>query len=185
MELINYVDINCDELIDKTNTTITFNGHEIQIVNYLSTDDKYDLIMITLQKAFEKNIYNPFKMDIYFDLNVIYLYTNIVFSTDDRIDEGALYDTLKRSGLIDAVKEKIPAEELAYLKDCVIKLSETIIKYRNTFGAVVGGFIEMLPDNMEKAKEIIGSFDPEKYQELITLASKIKAGTLEESVKIE
>lgn len=176
MSLINFKDIDFEKSIDKTNKTINFNGNEIEIVNYLSTNDKYDLIMITLQKSFEKNIYNPFRMDIYFDLNVIYLYTNIVFSEEDRLDEAALYDTLKRSGLIDAVMAEIDEKELRLLKSYIYELSEIIIKYRNTFGAVVGSFIEQLPQNMEKAKEIIGNFDPEKYQGILSLASQIKGG---------
>ena len=178
MALINFNDINVNQSIDKSNKIINFNGSEIEIVKYLSTNDKYDLIMVTLQKAFEKNIYNSFKMDTYFDLNVVYLYTNILFSTEDREDEAALYDTMKRSGLIDAVKAEIDPEELSYLKDCVVRMSDTIIKYRNTFGAVIGGFIDQLPQNMEAAKEVIGEFDSEKYKGLFELASKIKAGTL-------
>lgn len=178
MSLINYKDIDCNKSIDKTNKVINFNGHEIEIVNYLSTNDKYDLIMITLQKAFEKNIYNSFKMDIYFDLNVVYLYTNLVFDSEDREDESQLYDTLKRSGLIDAIKAEIPEEELNYLKSCVLRMSDTIIKYRNTFGAVLGSIVEQLPENMEKAKEFVQEFDSEKYAGLLDLAKQIKGGTI-------
>jgi hypothetical protein len=178
MSLINYKDIDCNKSIDKTNKVINFNGQEIEIVNYLSTNDKYDLIMITLQKAFEKNIYNSFKMDIYFDLNVVYLYTNLVFDSEDREDESQLYDTLKRSGLIDAVKAEIPEEELNYLKSCVLRMSDTIIKYRNTFGAVLGAIVEQLPEHMEKAKDFIQEFDTEKYAGLLDLAKQIKGGAI-------
>ena len=176
MGLVNYKDIDFNKSIKKENKIIDFNGTEIQIVPYLSTNDKYDLIMITLQKSFEKNIYNVFKMDIYFDLNIVYLYTNIVFSQKDREDESKLYDELKYSGLLDLIKNEIDPQELTYLKNCIIELSNIILKYRNTFGAVLGGFIEQLPENMEKAKSIIGEFDPEKYKLLLNLASQIKNG---------
>jgi hypothetical protein len=179
MSLINFKEIDFNKSIDKTNKVINFNGQEIEVVNYLSANDKYDLIMITLQKSFEKNIYNPFKIDMYFDLNVVYLYTNIVFDAEDRLDEAALYDTLKRSGLMDAVKAEIDSDELWDIKNTIWQLSEIILKYRNTFGAVVGAFIEQLPQNMEKAKDIIGEFDPEKWKGLMSMASQIKAGTLE------
>lgn len=190
MALINFNEIDFNKSIQNENTVINFNDSEIEIVKYLSTNDKYDLIMITLQKAFEKNIYNPFKMDTYFDLNVMYLYTNIVFSNEDRADESKLYDIMKQSGLIDAVKAVIPAEELDYLKKCIYLLSETIIKYRNTFGSVVGSLIEQLPENMEMAKEIIKEFDPDKYKHLIGLASQLKGGAFDfgidsEPVKME
>lgn len=174
MGLINYKDIDFKKSINKENKVINFNGSEIQIVNYLSANDKYDLIMITLQKSLDKNIYNPFKIDMYFDLNIIYLYTNIIFSNEDRVDEVELYDILKRSGLIDAVKAEIDINELEQLKSYIWLLTEMITKYRNTFGAVIGSFIEQLPANMEKAKDIIGEFEPEKYQGLLDIANQIK-----------
>lgn len=176
MSLINYKDIDFNKSIDKKNKIIHFNGSEIEIVNYLSANDKYDLIMITLQKSLDKNIYNPFKIDMYFDLNVVYLYTNIVFDAEVRADEASLYDTLKSSGLIDAVKAAIDEDELTVLKEYIYTLTKIITHYRNTFGAVVGGFIEQLPQNMEKAKEIIGEFDSEKYKDLLNLAGQLKAG---------
>ena len=174
MGLINYSEIDCKQSIHNENKTINFNGSEIEILSYLPTSDKYDLIMITLQKAFEKNIYNSFKLDVYFDLNVVYSYTNIIFSSEDRIDEGKLYDTLKQSGLIDKVKAEIDEEELKYLKNSIISLSEVIIKYRNTFGSVIESFIEQLPNNMEQAKSIIGEFDQEKWQSFLALATQVK-----------
>jgi hypothetical protein len=178
MGLINYKNIDFNKSIDKTNKIINFNGSEIQIVNYLSANDKYDLIMITLQKSFDKNIYNSFKLDVYFDLHIVYMYTNIMFSNEDKLDEMALYDTLKRSGFIDIIKSNIDENELKELKEYIYTLSEVIIKYRNTFGAVVGTFAQQLPENMEKAKELIGEFDPDKYKGLLEIASQIKAGSL-------
>ena len=177
MALINFNDIDFNKSIDTENIIIDFNGSQIEIVPYLSINDKYDLVMVTLQKSLEKGIYNPLKIDMYFALNVIYLYTNIVFNNEDRADEAALYDTLVNSGLVDEVFEVIPNEELVYLKDCIDSLVKTTLKYRNTFGAVVGAFINELPQNMEKAKDIIGEFDPEKYKSLLDLAAKLKGGS--------
>ena len=45
-----------------------------------------------------------------------------------------------------------------------------IMKYKNTLGTVISNFIEQLPENMEKAKNIIESFDPEKMGELTNFA---------------
>ncbi len=178
MGLINYKDIDFKQSINKENKVINFNGSEIQIVNYLSANDKYDLIMVTLQKSFEKNIYNPFKMDMYFNLNVIYSYTNIVFDDEDTLDEAELYDTLESSGLIDKVLAEIDTEELAYLHECIVKLAKTITKYRNTFGAVVGSFFNDFPERMEETKEIVNEFDLEKLKPLLALAGQIKDGLI-------
>lgn len=173
MALINFKDIDFNKSIDTTNKIINFNDSDIEIVNYLSARDKYDLIMITLQKSFEKNIYNPFKMDMYFDLNVVYSYTNMIFDDEDRQDEEMLYDTLTRSGFIALVKGNIDPTELAYLKDCISTLSETIIKYRNTFGSVVGALAEHFPDSMDKMQAMMASIDLEKMEGLLSLVKEI------------
>lgn len=173
MSLINFNEIDCKKSINQENAIINFNGSKIEIVKYLSANDKYDLIMCTLQKAFDKNIYNAFKMDLFFELNVIYSYTNIVFSDEDRIDEASLYDTLKRSGLIDLVLAQIDSNELSYLKQCIINSAETIIKYRNTFGAVFSALVEQLPENVTKVNTMIKDVDLEKMKALLSLVKEI------------
>ena len=45
-----------------------WNGNEIEVLDYLPIEDKYDLIMITLQKSFEDGYYNPIKIDEFFDI---------------------------------------------------------------------------------------------------------------------
>ena len=178
MGLINYKDIDFNKSINKENKIIDFNGSDIQIVNYLSANDKYDLIMVTLQKSLENNVYNSFKIDMYFELHMIYMYTNIVFDAEDRVDEASLYDTLKRSGLIAAVKAEIDKNELWDLKNTIYHVADVITGYRGTFGAIVNNFIEQLPANMEKAKQIIGEFDPEKYKAVMSFANQIKNNEL-------
>lgn len=173
MALINFKEIDFNKSINTTTKVINFNDSKIEIVPYLSARDKYDLIMATLNKSFEQNIYNSFKMDLMFDLNVIYSYTNILFDDEDRFDEAELHDILSKSGLIAAVMKEIPAEELSYLRSCILSLSETIIKYRNTFGAVFGSFLESFPNNAEKVKTIMESIDLEKMQGLLALVHEI------------
>ena len=44
---------------------------EIEVKQYLPANDKYDLIMISLQQALEDNIINDFKLEIAFNLNLV------------------------------------------------------------------------------------------------------------------
>lgn len=81
---------------------IEWNGNEIEVLDYLPIEDKYDLIMITLQKSLENGYYNPIKIDEFFHLHLIYMYTNINFTDKQKEDENKLYDSLKSNGLIDA-----------------------------------------------------------------------------------
>ena len=82
-------------------TTFNFNGTEIELLNYLPMEDKYDIIMIALQKAQEDDIINPLKLDMYFHLNLVYLYTNLSFTEKQRENEEKIYDALKSNGFID------------------------------------------------------------------------------------
>ena len=87
-----------------------WNGNEIEVLDYLPIEDKYDLIMITLQKSLEDGYYNPIKIDQFFHLHLIYMYTNINFTEKQKEDENKLYDSLKSNGLIDAFIEQFSEE---------------------------------------------------------------------------
>ena len=90
---------------------IEFNGQKIEVLQYLPISDKLDLIVATLQSSRENAIFNPIKLDLYFHLNLMYLYTNINFTDKQREDEYKLYDALSSSGLLDQVIEASPEEE--------------------------------------------------------------------------
>ena len=63
--------------------------------------------MITLQNSEENGIYNPVKLDMYFHLHLVYMYTNLTFTDKQRENEMELYDALQSSGLIDLVVSAI------------------------------------------------------------------------------
>ena len=65
---------------------------EIEVKQYLPAEDKYDLIMITLQESKEEGVYNHFKMDMFFHLNIIFMYTNLQFTDKQKEDLIKLYD---------------------------------------------------------------------------------------------
>ena len=83
--------------------TIDYNGTNIEIIQYLPIEDKYDLMMISLQKAKENDVYHPLKLDMYFHLYLVYMYTNISFTDKQRENELKLYDTLYSNGIIDFI----------------------------------------------------------------------------------
>ena len=73
----------------KTNTEIKeikWEDKVIEVAQYLPINDKYDLIMVTLQKAKEDILYNPVKLDMYFHLHLVYMYTNLSFTDKQKED---------------------------------------------------------------------------------------------------
>ena len=176
MGLVNFKDINCKQLINKENKKIDFNGQEIQIVPYLPVGEKYQLIMATLAKADDNGIFNPLKRDMHYKLNIIFMYTNLVFSAEERMDEDALYDLLTQSGLIEQVFSNMEEDELNTLGS-MLDLTECKI---NQYNAGVAGMVDKVlkalegfPEKIEKALEIFKDFNPEKFQGAIqqTVAS--------------
>lgn len=149
---------------------IDFKDHKIEVKQYLSIGDKIDLVDITLQKSKEDRLYNPLKVNMYFNLHLIYLYTNISFTDKQREDEEKLYDILDSNGLINAVIAAIPEEEYHYLLSKTEEKIQNELKYNTTTAAIVSSIIDDLPKNAQAVAELINDFDPTKYQAVIDFA---------------
>ena len=163
----------------KSDTSVNkfdFQGHEIEVLRYLPVEDKYDLVMITLQKAEENGIYNPVKLDMYFHLYLIYLYSNLSFTETQKENESKLYDTLKSNGFIDLFLDNMEETEYADLYTYINECQEDILHFKNTAGAVLQSVINDLPKNAQAAAEIVNSFDRDKYQAVIDFATAANGG---------
>ena len=156
--------------------TFTKDNYQVNVRKYLPISDKIDLVQITLQKAEEDGIYNQIKLDMYFHLNIIYLYTDIEISPEEREDEMKLYDILESNDIIDMVIAFMDQDEYNELKDYLMKMESDSLTYRNTAAAVLTRIIQDLPKNAAAAKEIVDSFDPSKYQEVINFATAANGG---------
>ena len=159
-----------------TVSTFEFGGHEIEVLNYLPIEDKYDFVMITLQKAEENGVYNPLLLDLYFHLHLVYMYTNLSFTDKQKENEPKIYDTLESNGFFDNFYEVFDENEYNTLMEYIEELKETILHYRNTAGAVLQSIIQDLPANAEAAANIVKNFDPKQYQAVIDFATAANGG---------
>lgn len=153
-----------------------WNGNEIEVLDYLPIEDKYDLIMITLQKSLEDGYYNPIKIDEFFHLHLIYMYTNINFTEKQKEDEHKLYDSLKSNGLIDAFIEQMNEFDYSELFNMLDDTKNELINYKHSASALIQSMIMDLPKQAEAAKQIVDSFDAEKYQNVINFAKAANGG---------
>ena len=153
-----------------------WNGNEIEVLDYLPIEDKYDLIMITLQKAYEDGYYNPIKIDEFFHLHLIYMYTNINFTDKQKEDENKLYDALRSNGLIDAFLINFKDEEYNELQSWMEQVKQEIIDYKHSTVSLIQGLITDLPKQAEAMQNIIDNFDKNKYQEVINFAKAANGG---------
>ena len=107
---------------------------------------------------------------MYFNLHLVYLYTDIVFTDEDREDEMKLYDELESSGLLERILDKIPDEEYNTLMDYLKAMRKEISSYKHSAAAMVQKLIVDLPKNAEAAAKIVEDFNPEKYKEVVDFA---------------
>lgn len=163
----------------KTNTnvnTFEFQGQTIEVLKYLPIEDKYDLVMITLQKAEQDGIYNPLLIDLYFHLHLVYMYTNLSFTERQKGNEQKIYDTLMSNGFFEKFLEAFNENEYTDLMGYVQDLMETQLTYKNTAGAILQSVIQDLPKSAQAAADIVNSFVPEKYQAVVDFATAANGG---------
>ena len=163
----------------KVNTsvkTFDFKGQKIEVLQYLPAQDKYDLLMITLQKSLEDGMYNEFKLNLYFELNLVYMYTNISFTEKQREDEFKLYDTLKSNGFYELFFEAINEDEYNELFVQLNNIKEASFKNRTSIGGAIGHIIDDLPANAEAAAKIVDNFNPNQYKSVVDFATYANGG---------
>lgn len=153
--------------------TININDKEVEVKQYLTAEDKYDLIMISLQQAKENGIYNDFKLDMFLHLNIVFMYTNLTFTDKQRENLPNLYDILETNDIIEMVISAIPENEIKIIYEEVNEIKKSLIAYENSVAGIVNNLITQLPANAQAAADIVDNFNPEKYNEVINFAKAI------------
>ena len=163
----------------KVNTsvkTFDFCGQKVEVLQYLPAQDKYDLLMITLQKSLENGVYNEFKLNLYFELNLVYMYTNISFTEKQREDEFKLYDTLKSNGFFELFLQTINEDEYNELFAQLEAIKEASFRNRLSVSSVINQLINDLPANAEAAAKIVDNFNPNQYKAVVDFARYANGG---------
>ena len=171
---MNFKDFNLT--INNNITTINVGDIIINIKEYLSVADRYDLVSIVLQNSFESGIYNPVKMDMYYKLYTVYMYTDIEFDEEDRADEVKLYDLLESNGIIKAVFDAIDFEETSNNLVLISELREHKERQNGTLSYTINSLINNLPINAKDALEIVNKFNPEDFQRVLSFARAVNNG---------
>lgn len=156
--------------------TFEFNGQTIEVLQYLPAQEKYDLVKATLNKALEGDTYDEVKLNAYFELHLIYMYTNISFTEKQKEDELKLYDAFKSNGFFDLFYEAIDENEynslILWLEDMKNKLEKRMTSAAGIINTLVNG----LPEEAMEATEIIKNFSPEGFKNVIDFARYANGG---------
>lgn len=151
-------------------------GNKIYITKYLPIESKYDIVMITLQESLEDKIYNPIKLDMCFHVNLVLMYTDLVFTDEEKQDISKLYDEMKSTGFLNEFLKHIDEEEYKEMQEDIENISQLLMKYNMSAAGILAKFIDDLPANAEAAQKILDGFDPEKYQNVIDFARNANGG---------
>ena len=174
MAKIDYKSLKLMRLVDKD--TFSWGGQEIEVIKYLPVEARYDIVMITLQKAYEDGIYNPIKLEMYFHLNLIYMYTNIDFAEAREEDESKLYDELVSTGFMNEFLRHINSKTYEEMQDEIEEIAKLIMNYNGTIINAINKVIDSIPENMEVMQKMVENFDESKFQAVIDFAKAANGG---------
>ena len=149
----------------------------VKVRDSISTDMINNIVKLILSSSEEGSIYNVVLLDMYFHLYLVFAYTNIdTMDIPDNFNDGQLFDLFQSSGLLNEILIKIPKEQYEALADTIKKQVELQLKYGSSAGALIAKFINDLPRNAQAAREIVDSFDKEKFKEVIDFATYANGG---------
>jgi hypothetical protein len=140
---------------------ITYNDQEIEIKQYLPVEDKATLIDAIIANSISDNgFFNPFKLRIITNFEIIKAYTNVSFTEKQSTDNFfKTYDALAFD-FIDVVFENIPEDELEEIFESVEEVTKAIVQYNNSLMGIlaqVSQNYENVNFDLDKMADVLGN----------------------------
>ena len=145
---------------------------KFNVKQYLPAEDKNALLEIAMQTADQGTILNTFALDAIFHTYLVFKYTDIEFTDEERENLFDLYDILEDNGIIDAVVAAIPTREYESLRTYLTEMVDNYLTYRNSTRALVEQFSMFAPQVAENLATISKNVDIDKLQQIVKLADK-------------
>lgn len=136
--------------------SIKINDKEVEVKQYLPVNDKLNLITAVLQQV-AQNEYpfaNPVQMDVYTTLEIIYAYSNIEFTEDEKAIPDELYDELEKQEIANTIIAAIPETEYNFLIDGINDTITAYYAYRNSVKGIIEDVTTDYKDLELNAEEI-------------------------------
>ena len=156
--------------------TISIQGQDINVLQYLPVRDKNDLVQIALQSARENGVVNEIKLEVFFNLFIVYFYTDLVFSDEERSDPFQLYDELQSNGILTRILGALNEHEYGSLVDYLDEMRGSQDAHENSAAGVIRMFVQDLPKNASEAAELLKNVDLSKYEQVNKFAEAANGG---------
>ena len=75
------------------NSTVLINDTDIEVLQYISIEDKNSIINMSLQNAKEGTFYNECRLKMYFELYIVYSYFILFCFVTESILQSSIYST--------------------------------------------------------------------------------------------
>lgn len=171
------LDIKINTQIDKVSYANTKNeNYEIEVRCYLPIEEKMELISTILNKSVDDNgYYNPVRLQIFTAVEMMYVYTNLTFSTKQKENVFKLYDQLISSGLFEQIVSKIPNKEWESIQTALTTIITNIYTYKNSMAGILDILTTEDYTNLQldatKIQKLLG--DPENMEFLKDVLTKL------------
>lgn len=154
--------------------TIKFNDNTIEIKKYIPIEDEINLIETVLNESMtEQHYYNPLRLKMLFSLYVLYNFTNIEFSKEDKENPEKLYDEVRATGLLQAVLNEI-LEEVDILYEDLMETVESVYSYLNSVYGTVENMQKGVDDlDFDIQRMVNDAKDPEQLAFLKEVLNKM------------
>ena len=156
--------------------TISIQGQDINVFQYLPVRDKNDLVQIALQNSRENGVINEIKLEIYFNIYIVYFYTDLVFSEEEKADPGQLYDELQSNGILTRILGAMNQDEYNNLVDYLERMRAAQDTYETSAAGIIKMFVQDLPKNATEAAELLKNVDLSKYEQVNRFAEAANGG---------
>ena len=93
------------------------------------------------------------------------------FTSEEKESPDIIYDCIKSSGLLDVVIDNIPEEEYNELFSYLTTMVEEKKELSKTLSGAISKLINELPEKAQEAKNIIDTFDQEKFENVVNFAA--------------
>ena len=148
----------------------------IEVKQYLPIQEKLELIGRVIEFAHEEdyNYSNPVKINVISVLEIIYAYTNIVFTDKQKEDVPKLYDLLFSSGIMEIIFENIPVNELNVIEDGIKDTAKSFYQYQSSVLGILDAVKNDSTDLQTQTAEIQKVLnDPENLKMVKTILTDL------------
>ncbi len=157
------------------------NGVVINVKQYLPISDKISLINIALENSIcGDGYYDPVLLETLFNVYVVFSYSDLEFTDEEKGEIGQIYDEMLSNGYIDKILNAIPEDEYNELLGYLEEKRAAAVQYKGSLADAVQNLLTSLPKNAEAAQKIIDEFDKDKYTNVIEFAKAANNGKLPE-----